>query len=132
MSKRSKKHWANLSKHDRKALTSKITAKLRTDAVREKISKSIKEKFDDPDYIRKVSEARKKYWENYEYRKNRTLSIDEFIERSKSVHGDKYDYSKVQFDSARNSKVDIICPDHGVFRQRPLWHYLYGNGCPDC
>lgn len=52
--------------------------------------------------------------------------IKEFI----SVHGDKYDYSKVDYNGA-NVKVCIICPKHGEFMQTPSSH-LSGCGCPKC
>ena len=53
-----------------------------------------------------------------------------FEEKSRKVHGDKYDYSKVEYINAL-SKVDIICPVHGVFKMRPNDH-LNGCGCPKC
>lgn len=62
---------------------------------------------------------------------NRCRSTSEdFIKRSKDVHGDKYDYSKVDY--KRNSeKVEIVCPIHGPFWQFPQNH-LRGCGCPEC
>lgn len=60
----------------------------------------------------------------------RRLSLDEFIEKSKSVHGDRFDYSHVSFVNTK-TKVDIICKTHGVFRQTPEKHFL-GHGCPYC
>ena len=53
-----------------------------------------------------------------------------FIERSKEAHGDKYDYSKVEFVSI-NKKVIIICPEHGEFEQVPSSHRT-GAGCEVC
>ena len=41
----------------------------------------------------------------------RTSSTEEFIKKAKEVHGDKYDYSKVDYKSA-SEKVIIICPKH--------------------
>lgn len=58
------------------------------------------------------------------------LSLDEFIKRSRSKHGDKYNYSKSIYVNAF-TKVCIICPDHGEFWQRPSIH-VHGNGCPEC
>ena len=58
------------------------------------------------------------------------LSIEEFIERAKKIHGDKYDYSKVEYINS-NIKVCIICPTHGEFWQRPIDH-LNGCGCWKC
>ena len=45
----------------------------------------------------------------------------EFIEKAKQVHGDKYDYSKVEYISSQ-TPVCIICPEHGEFWQRPDKH----------
>ena len=56
------------------------------------------------------------------------LTKENFIERAKNVHGDKYDYSKVEYKNAR-TKVCIICPIHGEFWQVPSSH-LKGIGCP--
>jgi len=57
-------------------------------------------------------------------------NTENFIKKSKIKHGDKYDYSKVNYIN-NNSKVTIICPDHGEFKQRPTNH-LRGDGCPKC
>jgi very-short-patch-repair endonuclease len=46
------------------------------------------------------------------------------------VHGDKYDYSKVEYVNNEN-KVFIICPEHGEFLQTPHSH-LSGCGCKKC
>ena len=58
------------------------------------------------------------------------LSKEEFVERSISIHEDKYDYSKVKFINCR-VKVCIICPEHGEFYQTPSMH-MSGQGCPFC
>ena len=64
-------------------------------------------------------------------KKNRyNLSTEEFIERAKATHGNKYDYSKVIYKNAK-TKVCIICPEHGEFWQEAYSH-IVGNGCPDC
>lgn len=55
---------------------------------------------------------------------------EEFIIESKKTHGDKYDYSLVDYTN-NISKVKIICPVHGVFKQQPIKH-IRGNGCPSC
>ena len=55
---------------------------------------------------------------------------EEFINRSKEIHGDKYDYSKVTFNKVTD-KVKIICPIHGEFDQVARQHYR-GQGCPKC
>ena len=61
--------------------------------------------------------------------KNR-MSLEEFIRRAREVHGDKYDYSKVEYTDAR-TKIRIVCPEHGEFWQRPHQH-LKGVECPKC
>lgn len=60
----------------------------------------------------------------------RRYTTAEFIAKAKLVHGNKYDYSRVQYvDSV--TPVCIICPEHGSFMQRPAQH-LMGNGCSTC
>ena len=61
---------------------------------------------------------------------SKKLTREEFIERARKVHGDKYDYSKVEYKSM-NDKVEIICPAHGSFWQLASNH-LGGHGCPNC
>ncbi len=58
------------------------------------------------------------------------MSQQEFIEKAKKIHGDKYDYSKTIFENVK-LKVKIICPIHGVFEQNAHSH-LNGEGCPKC
>lgn len=53
-----------------------------------------------------------------------------FIQKSKRVHGDKYDYSKTRYVGVFRP-VGIICKRHGLFRQIPAVH-LNGNGCQRC
>ena len=55
---------------------------------------------------------------------------EEFIQKAKLVHGDKYDYSKVEYVNS-HTKINIICPDHGIFEIRPTNH-LCGIGCAKC
>lgn len=59
-----------------------------------------------------------------------SLDNDAFIIKARDVHGDKYDYSKVQYVHSKN-KVIIICPVHGEFGQTPRSH-LNGHGCFKC
>ena len=55
---------------------------------------------------------------------------DTFIERAKKIHGDKYDYSLVEYKN-NYTKVKIICSKHGVFEQTPTNHY-HTAGCTYC
>lgn len=57
-------------------------------------------------------------------------SLPKVIEEFRTVHGDKYEYSKVVYIHA-NEKVEIICPKHGTFLQRAADHQR-GAGCPRC
>lgn len=61
---------------------------------------------------------------------NRNVTTEEFIEKARKIHGDKYDYSKVIYKTNRD-KVIIICSIHGEFQQAPDKH-LGGHNCPVC
>ena len=39
------------------------------------------------------------------------MTTEEFIHRAKQVHGDKYDYSKVEYVNAK-TKVCLVCAQH--------------------
>ena len=58
------------------------------------------------------------------------MTTEEFITKAKEVHGDKYDYSKVEYKDTK-TPVCIICPVHGEFTQSPALH-LKGHGCKKC
>lgn len=58
------------------------------------------------------------------------MTKDYFIKRAIQIHGDKYDYSKVELKCNRD-KVTIVCPTHGEFIQRASIH-LEGSGCKKC
>jgi len=55
---------------------------------------------------------------------------ENFIQSSKIVHNDKYDYSLVDYKD-KYTKVKIICPTHGEFEQEPVYH-IRGNSCKKC
>ena len=62
------------------------------------------------------------------------LTTEEFIGRARKLHGDKYDYSKVEYKN-RRTKICIVCPEHGEFWQTPCDHLKpsrNGCGCPKC
>jgi len=58
-------------------------------------------------------------------------NTNEFIEKAKQIHGDKYDYSLVNYIQA-NSKIEIICKIHGKFEQTPSKHTNGKQGCIKC
>ena len=60
----------------------------------------------------------------------KSLTITDFIIKSKLKHGNKYNYSKSVYVNARTN-IEIICPIHGEFWQKPQSHYD-GCGCDKC
>lgn len=62
--------------------------------------------------------------------KQTIFTTEQFIEKAREVHGNKYDYSKVKYVSG-NQEVCIICPEHGEFWQKP-YNHLKGKGCQKC
>ncbi len=59
-----------------------------------------------------------------------TLSVEDFIDKAREVHGSLYGYEQVVRVSAAD-KVTITCPEHGDFEQSHYSH-LQGRECPDC
>lgn len=57
-------------------------------------------------------------------------ATDSFKEKASTLHNFKYEYCKVLYINCK-TKVDIICPIHGNFKQAPNYHLL-GRGCPKC
>lgn len=62
-------------------------------------------------------------------------SLRQFIEKAIKTHNGFYDYSKVEYINS-NTPVEIICPIHGSFWQRPHVHLDtsrgHPKGCPEC
>lgn len=66
-----------------------------------------------------------------QYCSGRLMNAEIFIKKSQAIHpNENYDYSKVIY-STNKVKVDIICPQHGIFPQTPNNH-LKGQKCPHC
>lgn len=61
---------------------------------------------------------------------NENGTTESFIEKARNIHGNRYDYSKVEYVNNK-TKVCIICPEHGEFWQTPKNH-LKGQGCVKC
>ena len=57
-------------------------------------------------------------------------NLQEFITKSRKIHGDKYDYTKSIYVNDY-TKLILVCPVHGEFTQRPNGH-LQGQGCMSC
>lgn len=64
------------------------------------------------------------------YNEDRLYNTQRFIELSKLKHGNFYDYSLVKYEHS-SKKVEIICPEHGIFEQNAGAH-IRGVGCPVC
>lgn len=58
------------------------------------------------------------------------LTVEDFIKRSKELHGDTYNYDQSNYVN-NHTKVNIVCNSHGIFSQLPKDH-LRGRGCPLC
>lgn len=67
----------------------------------------------------------KKCWIN-----KATITKEAFLSRSKELHQNKYDYSLSNYVNY-TTKLEIICPIHGIFKQTPAAH-ISGNGCKKC
>ena len=61
---------------------------------------------------------------------SKKLTKEEFVKRSRVIHGDDYDYSITEYIDIKK-KVEITCKLHGVFNQSPDAH-LSGKGCNIC
>ena len=62
--------------------------------------------------------------------KCKSKKTNDFIKEAREIHGNKYDYSKVEYINT-HTKVCIICPEHGEFWQTPS-HHLGGHECKKC
>ena len=61
----------------------------------------------------------------------KSLSFEEFVEKARTKHGDKYEYNKEKYINAK-TKTEIYCKKCGKwFTQTPSSH-IYKNGCPYC
>ena len=58
-------------------------------------------------------------------------TLSQFLATAKEAHANFYDYSEVTELRNTNSLITIICPEHGKFQQRALWH-MRGHKCKAC
>ena len=61
----------------------------------------------------------------------RMLTDEEYITKANEVHGNKYDYSEMNYQGV-NSYITPICPVHGKFSVHAGNHIYYKCGCPEC
>ena len=59
------------------------------------------------------------------------LGLNKFIEKSNIKHNSKYDYSLIKEYVNNKESVEIICKEHGTFKQR-ISDHMRGVGCPEC
>lgn len=60
------------------------------------------------------------------------LSVERFLEKSRIVHGERYDYTLITKIKNNRERLPIICREHGVFMQSAHGHTDNKQGCPDC
>jgi hypothetical protein len=60
--------------------------------------------------------------------KKENKKLSQFIEEANKIHNNKYNYNEY---NGAHHKIEITCPDHGIFLQTPNSH-LKGRGCPNC
>ena len=65
-----------------------------------------------------------------EFNRQGLLTKDQIISQFREIHGDKYNYSFVNYVRAHD-KVEIVCPKHGSFFMAPIAHKK-GQACPQC
>lgn len=61
----------------------------------------------------------------------KTKTTEQFIKEAKEIHGELYDYTKVNYINS-NTNVTIICYTHGEFDMYPTNHIHKKNGCKQC
>lgn len=59
------------------------------------------------------------------------LTTDQFIDKAKKIHGNKFDYSRSVYIN-NITEVEIGCKIHGFFYQRPSDHYNSKYCCKEC
>lgn len=61
---------------------------------------------------------------------SKTVAFQEFLERAKAVHSDKYSYNEATYKGLMQP-MEIVCQQHGSFTQAPV-HHLSNKGCVIC
>jgi hypothetical protein len=64
------------------------------------------------------------------FKRGVSLTKEQFLQKSREVHGDLYDYTNSHYISSKE-KIEINCPFHGIFLQPPRDHFA-GHGCKKC
>lgn len=61
-----------------------------------------------------------------------SYTFQEFLKLAKEKFGDKYDYSKANYENYQKTPITIVCPIHGEFQTIPRTHITSITGCPKC
>lgn len=72
-----------------------------------------------------------KHLKNFADMMSWNITTEEYIQRAKAVHGDKYGYELTEYVD-RNTFITIICKTHGPFKIHPYTHIRLGCGCSAC
>lgn len=59
------------------------------------------------------------------------LTLEKFIDKAKQIHGNRYDYSNINYINS-SIKIDIFCPQCGIFFKQTPNKHLGGQGCKSC
>jgi superfamily II DNA or RNA helicase len=62
---------------------------------------------------------------------NQPKKISELLRLFKKTHGNRYDYSLIKKDLLSGEYAEIICYEHGLFKQR-VSNHIQGRGCRTC
>ena len=62
---------------------------------------------------------------------NPKMTKELFIKRARKIHGDAYDYEKVEY-KGPFTDVLIFCRKHQAYFNQAPHHHLNGHGCPIC
>ena len=90
-------------------------------------------------YLMTCSKACKAEWVSIDERRARRISLskrkydtESFVEKARSIHGDKFDYTPTKIGIMRE-RIDIICKRHGLFNTVACYHLedMWG-GCRKC
>ena len=91
-----------------------------------KLPKSSPDEIEDWDDFEEVDLDEKKYLPDAHLPE----SLETVIQKFQTTHGNRYDYSKVDYIGSREN-VTIICREHGEFSMRVTRHTA-GSNCPKC
>lgn len=78
-----------------------------------------------------IQQYARKYYKQHPYVPKNIDYCQLFVNKSKIKHNNKYDYSLVEYVDS-DTKVNIVCPIHGIFKVTPRQHMYRKTGCNKC